>query len=128
MKKVLLLITILVSSLFAEIEWMKYDDALEKSKKENKIVMIMLSREGCPACDYMKDIVFENDDVLDEFNKDFIGVHLDIHEDYIPEEFSYIGTPTFHFINKHERKLDRIDGGVNSKDFTTKMREVIADR
>lgn len=124
MRKIFLILSILATSLFAEIEWMKYDDAMKKANEENKFVMIMLSREGCPACEYMKDIVFEDDNVIIEFDLDFIGVHLDIHNDYIPEEFGYIGTPTFHFLNKHERKIDRIDGGVNVRDFTTKMREV----
>lgn len=128
MLKVFLIASLFISSLFAEIEWMKYDEAMEVAKKENKIVMVMLSREGCPACEYMKDIVFENDAVLAEFNKDFIGVHLDIHNDYIPDEFSYIGTPTFHFLNKHERKIERIDGGVNARDFTVKMKETKTKR
>ena len=47
-----------------------------------------------------------------------------VDSDYISEEYPYIGTPTFHFLNKNERKIDRIDGGANVKDFTTKMREV----
>lgn len=128
MKKILITSAILVSSLFAEIEWLKYDDAFAKAKAENKTVMIMLSKEGCPACEYMKDVVFENDDVLDEFNKDYIGVHLDIHNDYVSDELSYIGTPTFHFLNKSGRKLDRIDGGANSKEFMEKMREVKANK
>ena len=128
MLKVVLIAGMLISSLFAEISWKKYDEAMEVAKKENKIVMVMISREGCPACEYMKDIVFENDNVLEEFNKDFIGVHLDIHEDYIPDEFAYIGTPTFHFLNKFERKIERIDGGVNAKDFTIKMKEAKANR
>ena len=128
MLKVFLIASLFISSLFAEIEWKKYDEAMEVAKKENKIVMVMLSREGCPACEYMKDIVFENDAVLAEFNKDFIGVHLDIHNDYIPDEFSYIGTPTFHFLNKHERKIERIDGGVNARDFTVKMKETKTKR
>ena len=128
MKKTVLILALLFSSLFAEIEWMGYDAALQKAGKENKIVMVMLSKEGCPACEYMMDIVFEDDNVIEEFNRDFIGVHLDIHEDYIPDEFTYIGTPTFHFVNKHGRKIGRIDGGVNVRDFTATMREVKASR
>ncbi len=128
MKKIILIVAVMVTSLFAEIEWLSYDKAFEKAKDENKIVMVMLSKEGCPACEYMIDIVFEDDNVIDEFNQDFIGVHLDIHEDYVPEDLPYIGTPTFHFLNKHGRKLDRIDGGANVRDFTTKMREVKANR
>ncbi len=122
--KIFLMISLALTSLFAEIDWMKYSKAVEKAKKENKFVMIMLSKEGCPACEYMENVVFENEDVLDEFNKDFIGVHLDIHNDYVPGEFSYIGTPTFHFINKNERRIDRIDGGANAKEFLDKIKEV----
>ncbi len=127
-KKIVVIISMLATSLFAEIQWMQYDEAFLKAKKENKIVMVMLSKEGCPACEYMKDIVFENDDVLDAFNKDFVGVHLDINDDYVPDRLAYIGTPTFHFLNKHESKIDRIDGGVNSRDFTLKMRELISKK
>ncbi|MBU0720643.1 thioredoxin family protein [bacterium] len=127
MSKIILIASLLVSSLFAEIHWMKYDDAIEKAKKENKIVMVMLSREDCPTCEYMDDIVFEDDNVVNEFNKDFLGVHLDIHNDFIPEGLTYIGTPTFHFLNKSERRLDRIDGGANARDFRDKLKEVKAN-
>ncbi len=128
MKKIVLVLLVLVSSVFAEINWVGYDAAFEQAKKDNKVVMVMLSKEGCPACEYMIDIVFEDDNVIEEFNKDFIGVHLDIHEDYVPEDLTYIGTPTFYFLNKYGRKLDRIDGGANVRDFTAKMREVKANR
>ncbi|MBU1658135.1 thioredoxin family protein [bacterium] len=124
MKKIFLIISLLASSLFAEIVWLKYDDAVEQVKKNNKIIMVMLSREDCPTCEYMEDIVFEDKKVLEEFNKDFIGVHLDIHNDFIPEGLTYIGTPTFHFLNKFERRLDRLDGGANAKDFMDKLKEV----
>jgi len=126
MKKLLLTAILLVGSLFAEVTWVNYDDALKMAKKENKIVLVMLSREGCPACEYMDDIVFENDAVIDAMNKDFIGVHLDIHQDFVPDGLTYIGTPTFYFLNKHERKLERIDGGINAKKFADKLKEVKA--
>jgi len=124
LKKIALIISLLVSSLFAEINWLKYDDALAESKKSNKIIVVMLSREDCPACEYMDDIVFEDDNVIEMFNEDFLGVHLDIHNDFIPDGLTYVGTPTFHFVNKFERRLDRIDGGVNVKDFMLKLEEV----
>jgi thiol-disulfide isomerase/thioredoxin len=126
MKKIIFIAGLLVSTLFAQIPWMKYNDALVEAKKENKIIVVMLSKEDCPACEYMEDTVFEDDNVVQEFNKNFIGVHLDIHNDVIPNGLTYIGTPTFHFINTFERKLDRIDGGVNAKDFTDKLQEVKA--
>ncbi len=126
MKKIVLLATLLVSSLFAEIEWMQYDDAMIKAKKENKIVMVMLSKKGCRACDLMEDIVLEDEKVISEFTNGFIGVHIDIHKDSIPSDLDYFGTPTFHFINADGKKIDRIDGGKKVENFIKKLKEVKA--
>ncbi|MFA6196506.1 MAG: thioredoxin family protein [Sulfurimonas sp.] len=126
MIKKLLLITLLVSSLFAEIEWMKYDDAMIKAKKENKIVMVMLSKKGCGACDFMENIVLEDEKVISEFTNGFIGVHIDVQEDLIPNGLDYIGTPTFHFINAKGTKIDTIIGGKKVENFIKKLKEVKA--
>ena len=125
MKKIFLLFTLFTGLLFAEMEWTDYDDALEKAEKENKVVMVMLSREGCAGCEYMKDIVFMDTKILEQFNKDFIAVHIDIQQDFIPDGLTFIGTPTFHFIDKDEKRIDRIDGGVNAKDFANKLKVVV---
>jgi thiol:disulfide interchange protein len=126
MKKIVLLMALVATSLFADLNWVKYSKAIEQAKAENKIVMVMLTREGCPACEYMKDIVFESSNVMEEFNKNFIAVQVDIHNDNIPNSLTFIGTPTFHFLNKYEMKVDRIDGGVNAKTFLDKLKELEA--
>lgn len=117
MKKILIVLTLLMSSLFADLDWESYDDALRLAEKENKLVMVMISREGCPGCEYMKDVVFEQDNVIEEIYEKFIPVQLYIHKDFIPSGLTYIGTPTFHFINHYEAKVERIDGGVTAKEF-----------
>lgn len=115
MIKGFLVASLLVSCAFADIKWAKsYDTALASAKKEKKNVMVMLSREGCPACDYMDNIVFEDTDVEDVINKGFIPVHIDIKKDKIPFGLDFIGTPTFHFISPTGKKVERIDGAVKS--------------
>ncbi len=127
MKKILALLTLTTSLLMAELNWVNsYDAALETAKKEGKMVMVMLSSEGCPACEYMKDIVFDDDNVIEELHMAFVPVHIDIHAQMVPSGLGYIGTPTFHFLTAEGKKIDRIDGGANVVDFTTKMREVKA--
>lgn len=126
MKKIAFIVTLLATSLFAQIEWMKLKDATLKAKAENKIVMVMLSKEGCPACEFMDDRVLKDEKVLSEMGDKFIGVHLDINDDLVPANLDFIGTPTFHFINANGRKIDRLDGGANVKDFTEKIKEVKA--
>lgn len=118
MKKIVFGMVLLVSSVFAEIKWAaSYDAALIQATKEKKNVMVMLSRENCPACEYMDDIVFEEKAVAAEVNKNFVPVHLDIHKDFLPDGLGYIGTPTFHFLDAKGKKIGRYDGGANIPNF-----------
>lgn len=118
MKKIVFGLVLLVSSVFAEIKWAtSYDAALIQATKEKKNVMVMLSRENCPACEYMDDIVFEEKAVATEVNKNFVPVHLDIHKDFLPDGLGYIGTPTFHFLDAKGKKIGRYDGGANIPNF-----------
>lgn len=118
MTKIVLGLSLIAVCAFGEIKWAKsYDAALAQAAKEKKNVMVMLSREGCPACEYMEDIVFEETAVENEMNKKFVSVHLDIHNDFIPEGLGYIGTPTFHFLNASGKKIGRHDGGANVPTF-----------
>jgi thioredoxin-related protein len=125
MKKILLIVSLLISSVFADVAWIDYDDAIEFAEKENKLVMVMLSREGCSGCEYMKDIVFENDDISKILKENFISVHVDIQQDFIPSGLTYIGTPTFYFLDKNEKKLERIDGGRNAKSFMEILQKLV---
>ena len=100
MGKIFLLLSVMAGCAMAELKWASsYDAALSQAAKEKKKVMVMLSREECPACEYMNDIVFEEKAVENEIQKNFVPVHLDIHKDFIPDGLGYIGTPTFHFLN-----------------------------
>jgi len=117
MKKIILIMSLLVSTLFADIRWVDMFDAYDVAKSENKIVMIMLSREGCPGCEYMTDIVFENSDVMKKFNKSFIAVHLDIQTDFIPDYLNYFATPTLYFLTDEKKVLKKLVGAQKIKQF-----------
>lgn len=118
MNKTILALALMVSYASAQINWApSYDAALVKAAKEKKNVMVMFSREECPACEYMEDIVFEEQAVENAINKNFVPVHLDIHKDVLPEGLGYMGTPTFHFVNAKGLKLKRHDGGANIPTF-----------
>lgn len=121
MKKILLALAFVTTALFADLSWVEFDDAIAEAKKSDKLVMVMLSREGCPACEYMQDIVFNDKKVIAEIEQNFIPVYLDINNDFIPDGLPYIGTPTFHFMNQYEIKKGRIDGGANVKDFLEEL-------
>ncbi len=122
MKRILLIIAFLVTSAFANINWAEdIDEAYELAEKENKSVMVMLSLKGCPACKYMKNVVFEDKKFMTYFNKHFIAVHVDIHRDFIPDGLEYFATPTFYFLDANEKILYRINGSHNTREFLDEL-------
>jgi thioredoxin-related protein len=123
MKKILSILLLLAVSLFAD-DWLNYDESLAKAKKENKILIVMLTQSGCPACRYMKNVVLKSDSVSKEIKKNFIVVELDIHEDKIPKKFEYYGTPTFYFTDKNGEKLDSMYGSSKEKSFLGKLKDL----
>lgn len=118
MGKIILALSVLASMAMADLKWAaSYDAALAQAKKEKKHVIVMLSRENCPACEYMNDIVFDEKMVMAEVEKSYIPVHIDIHNDFIPDGLGYMGTPTFHFLDANGKKIGRYDGGANVPTF-----------
>ncbi len=127
--KILLSIFLLTISLFAEQDWTRsYKEAQSIALKENKNIMVMISRETCDACWYMENIVFEDEKVHALIMNNFVPVYLDVIADDIPERFSYMGTPTFYFTKANGEKLGhRINGASNVKDFTKKVEDVLKE-
>ena len=119
MKKIIIAFIFIATSLFSQqLHWVKeLDDAYDLAEKEHKSVMVILSQKGCPACKYMKGVVLKNTNVIKTFNKDFIGVHLDIHHDSVPLELEHFVTPTLYFLSADEEILHRINGYKNDKEF-----------
>ena len=85
MTKTILALSLLASCALAELKWApSYDAALMQAKKEKKKVMVMLTREGCEACEYMSDVVFEEKTMAADIHKHFVPVHIDIHNGFVP--------------------------------------------
>jgi len=122
MLKVVLFTLLLSASLFAS----TLNEAKHRAAKEDKAILLMLSKQDCDACWYMQNIVFTDKKMQVLLEKNFVVVHLDIHKDNIPKSYEYLGTPTFYFLNAQEEKISRrIDGAKNIKDFTVIIDEVL---
>ena len=124
MKKLLLTLIFLTNTLMADLVWLDYDVAVEQAQKSDKIVMVMLSQKGCPACEYMTDIVFKDKNIEAKLSSKFLVVYTDIYTGFVEEGMSYAGTPTFYFLDKNEKTLDKFSGGLNVRDFGKKLKEV----
>jgi thioredoxin-related protein len=135
MKKILMVMVIGVVSLFAlgqEVHNFTYErsyyTALNKAKDQNKILMVMVAKKGCPTCAYMKDIVFEREKVLNYLNNNFVTLILDIKGRYYPKRFISHRAPTFFFINpKDESEIrEKKVGGSRPWKFLEELQEVKA--
>lgn len=125
MIRILTIAALLASSACAELKWApSYESAFAQAKKEKKEVMVMLSKEDCPACEYMNDVVFEEKTVVDEVHKRFVPVHLDVYNDAVPETLGFIGTPTFYFLDAKAKKIGRHDGAANVPTFLGILRKI----
>lgn len=118
MKYLITFLTLFTALLFAEPDWEpSFNEALVKAKKEQKMVLVMLSQRGCDACWYMKNVVFDDDEFVESISKDFVWVYIDTNDDRIPEGLRYFGTPTFHFLDSDGKKVHKLDGYANIQDF-----------
>jgi len=131
MKKALFLIFVL--SAFAVANQLttvySYQNAVYKAKKENKLVLVMMSYRGCPVCDYMKDIVFERPAVLEYLNQHYFVVIKDIERGHYPQRFSAVDSPTFFFVDPKTGKepVEKKVGGFKPETFLSILKEANHD-
>ena len=102
-----------------------YEKALERAKKENKIIILKLVRKDCHFCQKMDREVFEDSEVRDVLNKDFIMVKIDIGKDELPLGLKKGMTPTFVFVDKDGDIMAKVPGSWSKKDFLDLLQEAI---
>lgn len=124
MKNIVLIFILLVSTLFSDINWLDEDEVYSIAKKENKLVMVMLSRENCPGCEYMLETVFKNEKLQSYLAKHFLSVQIDVNENFVPDELPFFGTPTFYFLDMNATVIKRINGGEQADKFLKTLEEV----
>ncbi len=123
MKSLLLIIACTLALFAGELQFEhNFNKALQKAKTQNKEVMMMYSATWCPECNYMKEVVFKNKEVVSYIKKHFIVLTLDIQKDTLPEGFNYIGIPTFFFIDKNAKEKNKIIGGSKADIFLQNLK------
>ncbi len=123
MKLLILVIACTIALLASELQFEhNFNKALQKAEKQNKEVMMMYSATWCPECNYMKEVVFKDNEVTQYIQKHFIVLSLDIQKDKLPKGFNYIGIPTFFFINKDAKEKNKIIGGSKANIFLQKLK------
>ena len=97
-------------------EEMGLKEALEKAKKENKLVFIDAYTAWCQPCVMMGKNVFTLDKVADFYNEHFINLKIDFgKEKELAEKYAVRGYPAFLFLNGNG-KLVHLAGGYTEAD------------
>jgi len=110
-----------------KLKWLtNYKKAFDIAKKENKIVMIDISKHDCPPCEFMKEVVMSGKEVKYILNKYFVLVSY--YPENIPEKFrkQYFNfTPAILFYSKDGKFIKGIYGARPYKVFLKELKEII---
>lgn len=125
MKKiiVLLLLTIASAPVFSQgvaFEHGTFKEALEKAKKENKIVFLDCYTTWCSPCKWMTKEIFPQKEVGDYFNEHFVNLKLDCEKGEgieIAKKYGITAYPTLLFIDTNGETLHKLVGGKPAEDL-----------
>lgn len=120
MKKVFLVLLILIGISRADINWVDYDKAFARAKKENKLVMVYIHSPSCHYCDLMEFKVFDSRRVEDILNNKVVAVKLrkcSKEGIEIRKKYGFTGTPMFYFFKPDGTFVKSVFGAWEEKDF-----------
>jgi len=101
-----------------------FDIALEEAQKNNKLIVVKAMTEHCHFCKKMDREVLIDDDIVKALQKDFIVVQVDITKKSLPLGLTAELTPTFFFIDRNKKVLQKIVGSWNVEDFLEILKEI----
>lgn len=130
-KKIILTVLILALSLTAsEIKWAKdFETGIKEATKVNKPILFVFSRHSCHYCKVLDETTFQDEEVIEALNKDFVSIISYTDEnDYTPRELWRPGTPTLWFLKPDGEPLFQpLVGAVDAENFLKALEIVKKD-
>lgn len=130
MKIVIVFFFLLFSQTFAhDLIWEPtFTNAKYKALKEDKLIMVMYSKEDCIECEYMDEITFQDRKVVYYLQRYFVLLKRDINYDKPVKDLFAYGTPTFYFLKSSGEKIGRhLVGGFEEKTFLKNLKKYKKD-
>ncbi|GIW21891.1 MAG: hypothetical protein KatS3mg068_0898 [Candidatus Sericytochromatia bacterium] len=112
-----------------KINWI-YDEeeGIKISKKENKYLMIDFYADWCPSCLELEKFTYNNSEVINKLNKNFISVKIDLtkideKKEKLIEKYNIVGLPLIIFISPEGKVLEKstLTGFENPKEFMERL-------
>ena len=112
-----------------KVQYVSFEKAIARAKKEDKIVIIEATAPHCRYCAKMTKEVLTDKKILDLLQKEFVLVSVDLSQEVLPMDLHVSMTPTFFFLfveeNKEKVKIKRIPGSWSKEDFLDILQESI---
>ncbi len=105
------------------VQYEGFEKALQKAKKEHKIIMLKVMTKDCYYCRKMDREVMVEKEVVDMLEENFISVSIDISTTELPLGLKAEFTPSFIFIDENAKVLMNLPGAWNKMDFLDILRE-----
>lgn len=117
--KTLLALFIFSLGLFsAELEWAEsYQAGLERAKKENKSIYLLVTSEQCRWCRKLEATTLQDDEVIRRIEEKFVPVHVTRDKDDYPSYIKAKMVPMNFFLNSDGRVFHSMPGYWNVEDF-----------
>lgn len=126
--KILLVIALVVNVLLGTdmVSATSFEQAKSEAKKQNKLILMVYSMDGCPACEYLKDVTFDSELLKSDLANNFVYLERDVkNPTHKVNGFEPFATPTTYFIDANGNKLGRqIVGATTPQIFKEKIREI----
>ncbi len=116
---------------FAKLSFLDLREDLQEARKEGKYLFIMFHQEGCPFCDKMYRVTFQDPKVKEYFTKHFYMVLIDIRgantvvdfkgREMTEKEFAHKhrvrATPVFLFVDYEGKQILKMVGYIPPRDW-----------
>lgn len=102
----------------AELKWEKeIGSAVDRAAKEQKPLMVLVTKIGCKWCDVLKQKTLKDPKVTAILNRDFVLYEGVVEEGSVPPSLMTQGTPATWFIKGKTPMFEPVMGAVERDDF-----------
>lgn len=109
-------------------ETLSFEEAIQKAKKENKLIFLDAYAVWCGPCKMMDRTTFKSKKVGDVFNKNFINIKIDMEKGEGPaiaRRYQVRAYPTMMLINGEGKVEKRILGAVRDTQLLTEVQDFV---
>ena len=117
------------ASAWAGVSWeQNYDTALEKAKKEKKLVMVDVYTDWCGWCKKLDRDTYSQKDVETKLTKEFISLKINPEKSAqnknLAKQFGTHGYPHIVFLDAEGKKVSEISGYLPAADFLKQLNQI----